>query len=48
MIKEKIEEEKKYVYNHFYSPKAIFLNIITLGFYGHVQLIRNAKRIGLL
>ena len=40
-------KEKEYYYKNFYSPKAIFLTIITLGIYLMIKMVGNLKRVGL-
>ena len=47
-LKRKIEEDEKWIYEHFHSPKAIFFNIITLGAYKLAQTTNYMRRIGLL
>ena len=46
-VEQKYREEREWHYKNVYSPKAIFLNIITLGFYGYAKLFENARRIGI-
>ena len=44
---EAMEKERKYYYDNFYSPKAIFLTVITLGLYVVAKIPQNYRRIGL-
>ena len=47
-LKKKIEEENKWIYEHFYCSKAIVLNILTGGLYGFAQVFKYGRRVGLL
>jgi hypothetical protein len=42
-----ILKEKEYYYKTFYSPRAIFLTIITLGGYQRNMVMKNMRRVGL-
>jgi len=44
----RIEQENKWIYEHLQCPKAIFLGIITGGFYYLAQNMNYLKRIGLI
>ena len=43
-----IEEEKEYVKKKFHSPKAIILNVLTLGWYGYANVASYGRRVGLV
>lgn len=44
----RINQEENWIYKHFYSPKAIFLTIITFGLYSIAQHQNYMERVGLI
>jgi hypothetical protein len=47
-LAKKIAEEEKWIYENLNCPKAIFLTIITLGFYRMDKTMDYTRRVGLI
>jgi len=43
----RMREEEDY-YKKNFGVKFWVINFLTLGFYGHIQIVKNARRIGLI
>jgi len=47
-LQKRIKEEDEWIYKNLNCPKAIFLSMITLGFYRIGKIMEYTRRVGLI